>query len=351
MTALESPRGYRSVTEYPVREAQTNAIVQVTAYHCKDFCRSVIWFSPREHDGIRLSISTPFRRASIAGLGPIDRLPLELLEDIILQLDIRSLLNFRQINLRSRQAVDSLKQYQAVAFHGLNLFCALLRTRLATQISLGDFWDALCTKTCALCGEFGGFISLLTWIRCCFNCLQSAPETQLQTVAALRKQFQLNKVQLDQLRSFKTLPGIYTIEESVYKFRMAVVSLHQARAVFGQRLHAPVQTPSVNSGRDQRYRFMGSCALPYYDRRIGRVEHGVSCAGCQLALEKDIIGSRGEQWAFEARDRVYARDGFLTHFRWCEQAQLLWTSSGEGMNRPNELPETARRGGFFNDRE
>ena len=45
-------------------------------------------------------------------------------------------------------------------------------------------------------------------------------------------------------------------------------------------------------------------------------------AGCQLALEKDIIGSRGEDWAFEAHDKVYAQDGFLEHFRWCEQAQL-----------------------------
>ncbi len=78
---------------------------------------------------------------------------------------------------------------------------------------------------------------------------------------------------------------------------------------------------------------MGSCALPYYDRRTGRVEHGMSCAGCQLALEKDIIGSRGEKWALEARDKVYAQDGFLEHFRWCEQAQLLWKSSGEGNNR------------------
>lgn len=96
---------------------------------------------------------------------------------------------------------------------------------------------------------------------------------------------------------------------------------------------------------------MGSSALPYYDKRTGKIEFGVSCAGCQLALEKDIIGTRVEKWAFEARDKVYAQDGFLEHFRWCDQAQILWRSSDEGHNWPKELPEAARRGGYFSMRE
>lgn len=96
---------------------------------------------------------------------------------------------------------------------------------------------------------------------------------------------------------------------------------------------------------------MGSCALPYYDKLNGVVEHGMSCAGCQLALEKDIIGTKGEKWASEARDKLYARNGFLEHFRWCEQAQLLWRSSCEGTTRPTELSEAVRRGGFFNNRD
>jgi hypothetical protein len=345
------PRGYRSVTEYRFCEQQTDAIVRTTAYHRKDYCRSVIWFSPREHVSIRLSITTPFGRTSNTGLGSLDRLPLELLHDVLLHLDMHSLFNFRQIHLRSRLTVDSLKQYRMVVSHGLNLLCALLRTRLAIGVSLFEFYYALCTKACTLCGEFGGFISLLTWNRCCFTCLQEAPETQVQPLAAVRKQFHLTKAELDQLRSFKTLPGIYSMNESLYKSRITVVSVHQAILVSGQQPHALAQAQPASSGRNQKFNFMGSCALPYYDRRTGRVEHGMSCAGCQLALQKDIIGSRGENWAFEARDKVYAQDGFLEHFRWCEQAQLLWRSSDEGNNRPTELPEAARRGGFFNNRE
>ncbi|KAK4237664.1 cyclin f-box [Achaetomium macrosporum] len=231
------PRGYRSVTEYHFREDQSDAIVRTAAYHRKDYCHSVIWFSPREHVGILVS-------------------------------------------------------------YGLKLFCALLRTRLATCISLLDFYHVLCTKACSLCGEFAGF------------------------------QFRLTKAELAQLRSFKTLPGTYSMKESVYKSRITVVSLYEAKMVSRQQPPTPAaQAQPANSARNRKFNFMGSCALPYYNRRTG------------------IIGSRGEKWALEARDKVYAQDDFLEHFRWCEQAQILWRSSGEGNSQPTELPEAARRGG------
>jgi hypothetical protein len=353
--AVHMLRGYRSATEYRFREEQADAIVRATAYHRRDYCLSVIWFSPRNHGDVRLSIASSFQRAPTTRLGSLDRLPLELLHDVLLRLDMHSLFKFRQTNLRSRQAVDSVKQYQMVVSHGLNLLCALLRTRLAIGVSLFDFYDALCTKACDFCGEFSGFISLLNWNRCCFKCLRGALETQVQTLAAARNQYHLTKAELRQLRSCKTLPGVYSMEESVYKSRITIVSAHQARLVSRQRPHAPArqeaQPRPTNSIRNGKLNFMGSCALPYYDKRTGKVEHGISCAGCQLAIEKDIIGSMAEEWASEARDKVYAQDGFLDHFRWCEQAQLLWRSSGDGKNPPTELPEGARRGGYFNKRD
>ncbi|RWQ91373.1 hypothetical protein C8Q69DRAFT_409708 [Paecilomyces variotii] len=347
--ATPTPGGYRSATEYCFSEEQADAIVRTTAYYRKDYCLSVIWFPPREHVDIRLSVATPFRLTSNVGLGSLGRLPLELLHDTLFHLDMHSIFKFRQVNIRSRQIVDSLKEYQMVIAHGLNLLCALLRTRLAIVTSLFDFYEALCTKACTYCGDFAGFISLLNWKRCCFKCLQEAPETQVQTLAAVRKHLHLTKVELDGVRSFKTLPGIYSMKESVHKSRIAIVSVQQAILACRQYSHV-AQAYLAISELNPKFSFMASCALPYYDKQTGQVEHGMSCAGCQLALERDIIGTRGEKWAFEARDKVYARDSFLEHFRWCEQAQLLWRSSGEGNNRPTELPEAARRGGYFNKR-
>ena len=101
------PRGYRSVTEYRFREEQRDAVLRAAAYHRKDYCYSVIWFSPREHVGIRQSIATPFWRNSNMGLGSLDRLPFELLHNVLLPLDMHSVFNFRQTNLRSRQTVEA----------------------------------------------------------------------------------------------------------------------------------------------------------------------------------------------------------------------------------------------------
>ena len=345
------PRGYRSATEYRFDEEQSDAIVRTTAYHRRDFCLSVIWYSPCEHVNIRPSIATSFQRTSNAGLGFLDRLPLEVLIDTLYHLDMHSLFKFRQVNLRSRQVVDSLNQYQRIVSHGLNLFCALLRTRVAIEISLLDFYNVLCTKKCTLCGEFGGFVFLLTWMRCCFKCLQDSPETQVWTLGSVRKHLNMTRAEMSQLKSFKSLPGIYSMNETVQKSRITIVSLRQATSVCRRQSHALSQAQPTGFNRCHKYNFTGSCALPYYDKKTGGVERGISCTGCQLAIEKAIIGPRGTKWGYEARDKVYAHDGFLEHFRRCEQAQLLWRSSCEGTNQPPELPVSARMGGYFRRRE
>uniref|UniRef100_A0A4E9DXV0 F-box domain-containing protein n=1 Tax=Gibberella zeae TaxID=5518 RepID=A0A4E9DXV0_GIBZA len=343
--------GYYSATEYQVKEEQADAIIKTAAYHREFFALSLIWFSPSVHAAVLPSLSTPFQRTSNAGLGQLDQLPAELLHDIIYRLDVRSLLKFRQTNLRSRQTVDSIKKYQVVLSHGLNLFCALLRTRLAANISLLDFYDTLCTKACSICGEFGGFMSLLTWRRCCFKCLRQAPEIKVGTLVSARTRFRMTEAELVQIKSFKNLPGFYSLNGKAYNRLITVVPIHQASLICRKPLSTKTSSFTINRDRPNNLNFMGSCALPYYDKTTGSVEHGVSCAGCQLALEKGIFDNKCEQWGVDARDKVYARDGFLEHFRRCEHAQMLWRSSDEGRKTPPELPVEAQCGGRFNWRE
>ncbi|KAK4237893.1 hypothetical protein C8A03DRAFT_34137 [Achaetomium macrosporum] len=347
MGPLQAAQGYRSAVAYWFREEQADDITRVAAYHRKDYDLAVIWFSASEHVLIRASIATSFGRTSNHGLGVLERLPLEVLYDVVLRLDMQSLFKLRQTNLRARQIVDSLKEYRLVVSHGLNVFCALLRTGIATGVSLSDFYNALCTENCSICGEFSGFVSLPAWTRCCFACLQKAPETQVRSLARVRKRFRLRKRELDTLRPFKTLVGFYSRRETKYRRRTTAVSLQQAMLLSEQEPEEQGQARSAESWQALNYNFMGSCALPYYDKRTGQVEQGVCCAGCQLAFEKGIIGARTEKWASEARDKVYSRAGFLEHFKWCEQAQLLWRTSEEGTRLPAELPVSAWMGGHF----
>ncbi|KAF5005918.1 hypothetical protein FDECE_7676 [Fusarium decemcellulare] len=340
--------GYRSDVEYHFREEQADAIVRTTAYSREDFRRAVISFPHGEHEGIRSSIATSFRQLSVeAEPSALERLPLELLRNIIFLLDIGSVFAFRQASVGCRVTVDSLKEYQLSVSHGLDLFCALLRTRLALTVSLPDFYSALSTKACALCGRFAGFISLLTWTRCCFRCVECALETQARPLSYLKRMLRLTKAQIAQLTTFKTLPGAYTVSGTSCKSRIIVASVDQAEIISGWQLGRQLwREPDqpVEVGGDKKYNFMSTCVLPYHDARTGKVEQGVSCAGCQLALEKSIIGARDETWALEASNKMYSQDDFLDHFRWCEQAQRLWISSEQGNRTPDELPVAARGG-------
>ena len=331
-------------------EDQADAIVRTVGYHRNDFPCSAIWFTPREHADIQKSIATPFRRDSKAGLGALDRLPVELLHDVVLCMDMRSLFLFRQANLRSRQTVDSLQQYQRVVRHGLNLVCALLRSSLATDVSLLDFYKALCTKACRLRGAFGGYMTLLLWERCCFNCCTSAaPETRVGHLADVQRQFPLSKTQSTQLKIIKASPPAYLRTPRFLRgLRFVMASPLQAFLLSGGRRE---EFKTMEVGWSPHWNCLGSCALPYFDCPTGKVEHGISCAGCQLAAEKRILGVRNQRWLFEACEKLYAQDGFLEHFRWCKQAQLLWESSCGGTRQPPELPLFVQRGGDFSPRE
>ncbi|KFY72260.1 hypothetical protein V499_07590 [Pseudogymnoascus sp. VKM F-103] len=349
--ASEMPQEYLFDDDYQFSEEQADAIIRTTSYHRKDFDLAVIWFSEREHQGIRTSISTSFQRPSTSP-ATIGRLPQELLNNIFLSLDIHSLIKCRQVDLRLRQAIDSLPEYQAISTHALKALCALLRTRLAHNVSLFDFYQALCTKNCSLCRRFAELIFLPTWRRCCFICLTlGSTEFQMHTVPAIQEQFPLDTEAISKLTSFETLPGTYSMKEYVQRNRITIVPVEQAMRASGGDKEALLRPGPPWFPQNPKLAFMSSCALPYYDRQNKTVEYGISCAGCQLTIDKGTIRGMALKFAYMARDMVYARDGFLEHFKGCGKAQQLWGSSKEGSIEPPELPQIAKDGGYLKPRE
>ncbi|KFY91527.1 hypothetical protein V500_04625 [Pseudogymnoascus sp. VKM F-4518 (FW-2643)] len=354
--ASRTPEGYLYYEDdYQFPKEQADAIIRTTSYHRKDFDIAVIWFSDREHEGVRTSIFTSSQRTPSASPGALGRLPQELLNIIFLNLDIRSLTNCRQVNLRLRQAIDSLPEYQVISTHALNALCALLRTHLAHNVSLFDFYQALCTRDCAGCLRFAGFIFLPTWRRCCFICLKLGDtELQMQTVDGIQKQFPLlSMAAISKLASFKTLPGTYSTDEYVQKDRITIFPVEQAMRASQEQQQALQQTETESPWfpQDRKLAFMASCALPYYDSQNKTAEYGISCAGDQLFIDKGTVRGMALKFAYMARDIVYTKDRFLEHIKDCEEAQLLWESSKEGSIEPPELPQIAKDGGCFKRRE
>ena len=156
---------------------------------------------------------------------------------------------------------------------------------------------------------------------------REAPEVEMRTLAAARKHFRLTKSERDQITAFKALPGLYAMHKFVYQYRrITILSVHQVLAILAcrQQPHTLAQAQLTSSERNHRveqFTFMGSCALPYYNKQTGQIEHGISCAGCQIDTEDSYDAE-----LVQAQDKVYARDDFLEHFRWCELAQRLWES-------------------------
>lgn len=95
---------------------------------------------------------------------------------------------------------------------------------------------------------------------------------------------------------------------------------------------------------------MSTRELLFLDRRTGDLQYGISCASCQLAVEKLTVPNESGRWLYRARDQVFSKTEFLLQFRWCQQAQLLWLSSADGLLEPDELPYGVKRCGYFDDR-
>lgn len=329
---------YHSETAYSIPLDQADAIVRASAYHRKDFDHAVIWFTPRTHNSV---LSAGAFHEPRAQLGELDRLPLELINEICLRLDIASMFYLRQTNARARHIINALHEYQIVTTHALSPFCALLRTRSASRVTLSDFYRLLCTQICSLCNtQYGDLVYLPTWLRCCSHCLRSGdPQINTITLARVKRVLSLSKESLTKLPAVTTLPGIYTMDERLRSSRTAIVPTHSALLAFGKENSGTRPTQAIV---DKLYAepiltFMACCALPSYHLQTNQVEHGVSCAGCQLALEKGISTGTG-CWASDVRDIVYSRGGFLKHFMWCKQAQILWLESHDGVWEPRGIP-------------
>ncbi|KAH7128834.1 hypothetical protein B0J11DRAFT_525926 [Dendryphion nanum] len=344
---------YHSKTAYSIPLDQVDAIFCASAYHRKDFDRAVIWFPPRTHSKSVTSGLSTFREPTTS-LGELDRLPLELINEICLQLDITSIFYLRQTNTRARHVINALHEYQIVTTHALNPFCALLRTRSASRVMLIDFYRLLCTQICSLCNtHFGDLVYLPTWLRCCSHCVRSGdPKVCTVTLANVKRVLHLSKKSLAKLPALTTLPGIYTMDERPRSSRITIVPTQSAVSAFSEENGGarPAQDMVDKLYVQPILTFMACCALPSYNLQTNQIESGISCAGCQLALQDGISTGTGD-WASDVRDMVYSRSGFLEHFVWCEQAQVLWLDSNDGTVEPSKLPYSCKKGGYFKLRE
>ncbi|QGI77056.1 hypothetical protein CEK25_003785 [Fusarium fujikuroi] len=292
------------------------AILDVCAYHRRDFDLVLIRSRPHENQVVQESIEKPFTTTPTVNLGALDILPNELLNSILRNLDLLSYFRFRRVNRRSRVLASELQEYKAVVRHGIEGFRGMLRARLATHFTFEDMYRALTTESCSFCAKFGGFLYLPTACRCCFACIENAPELRVISMSALAKLTKLSAKRLssDIGYTLRTVPGIYSMEErTARRPALLLAEVEATRRLSDLGLLTSDTTRALEARSEQKnQRFMMSTAYPWYDPTTGQVENGVSSvinSILRLAKKQKLYSKRvqAEQGVWWNQNSVVAR--------------------------------------------
>ena len=264
-------------------------------------------------------------------LGQLGSLPLELLQDILQLLDIRTLTLIQSLNHQAEFLVQSLPQYREIATHAPGALRAILSTGIAPRFTILELSRELRAQECFLCGSFAGHLHLLECRRCCVPCLAEVFDTFPTDMDSVTVALELPE---DVNRQFPcmelwmtTLPETHCFDycnRSVY----AQGSTHNGRgtnlggiqeAMQACRSEYVVRTPQLLAVGCPTVRF------PTLDRSTGTVEWGLSCRLCRF----------GPSMYYRPRDcgAMYTKRGLLAHLEHCAWFQYLRNASGRGRQK------------------
>jgi len=281
------------------------------------------------------------------GLGSLGILPLELLQRILSQLDLRTLTDIRRVNHLALQFVASIPQYKAINTHASDALRGILSIETGRWITCETLYAILCKPECEQCGDFGGYLYILTCKRVCFLCFTSEQTyLPLRYIHAIQK-FGLNHQILDTLPQMRSIPGIYSPNQKKCRHRLTLVDYDYARRAgialhgsvtamekhvsdiagqklqrYRERLSQRPTSPSAPTTRRPRtegpfdgksgnpLRFMAIVRTPWLNRISQDVELGSYCIGC----ERSYDSYRNRPMHFR---RKFTVDVFNEHLRQC----------------------------------
>lgn len=282
------------------------------------------------------------------GLGSLDTLPLEILHNILPQLDLLTLTDFRRVNQRALQLVASLPQFKAINSHARDALRGILSIETGRWITCEDLYATLCTAQCERCGDFGAYLYILTCKRVCFLCFtQAEAYLPLRFIHATQK-FGLDRSILNTLPRMRSIPGKYANNPKKCRERLTLVDPESARRagialhgsvaamedhawdIAGQKmLRYEVRLAQLSAGlsgssttrrpriegpfdreSDNPLRFMAIVHMPWLNRTTQDIELGSFCVGC----EGSYNAHRNKPMYFRRRFNV---DSFNAHLKEC----------------------------------
>jgi hypothetical protein len=220
------------------------------------------------HDRVRTSLLRTIL-GTPSNLGNLQPLPLEVVYEICSLLDIRSVFNFRHVNRRALQIVRATYGYEEVILHASLALCVLLRTNIASWFTISDLFKTRCTRDCHLCGSFGGFIFLPSFMRCCFSCIRQNNLPPVLPASVVKRHFKLSPRHLYSLvPTVATLPGTYSKEGIVEKKRLQIKPTDFVSRLFSRREGRMTGEPRQT--KTPLLNYTVTTSLPYLDAEIDR---------------------------------------------------------------------------------
>ncbi|KAL3442960.1 hypothetical protein BJX65DRAFT_298597 [Aspergillus insuetus] len=233
----------------------------------------------------------------------MEKLPLELLSMIFTELDPHSLMNVRRVNKLAYLSVQSVPQLRMIVKYAPTV--------------LRNLHDKLYTTACETCGDYGGYLYLITCRRVCYLCFtQEQSYLPLLQVDVMRK-FALRPEHVASLPKIKSIPGYYSDARYKMSKRFTLFDHDAARetglALYGSEAAMRQSAAAILSDKMDHYesrisqqtagtrnrtprkprisdepdngfrnpkRFMAIVRAPSLDRS-GALEWGFHCAACQ----------------------------------------------------------------------
>lgn len=166
-----------------------------------------------------------FKGRTIGGV--LGRVPAEILQEILLDLDLRSLSTMCRLNSFYHSLVDDLPAYKLLREHASATLKIMHVTKTSSDFPVRRLFSEFCRPRCRTCEDFGPYIFLLTCRRCRFKCLHEHDDYRLAPVFDVMVNYALSKDLVKRLDSIYSLRGYYGFYRE-YQGRLRLVSASEA---------------------------------------------------------------------------------------------------------------------------
>lgn len=213
-------------------------------------------------------------------VGRLDVLPLELITQILLGLDLPSLISFRRVNRRAAVLVDSVHEYRMVYNHCPDIIRAIVSVD-AKHFNLRTLFGTLSTTRCASCHRFGDYLYLITCKRVCYLCFTTDILYFPVPATVAAKYTGLPRGRLTCLPHVRSLPGHYTERGKLSRRRITLFDRQsiQTRASDMSQPLDEIRPRADLTTREPR-RYMSIIPAPYFTSDRRSAHWGLFCNSC-----------------------------------------------------------------------